>query len=60
MEKVNMEMKFIKNGELQDNKIIKALKDAVNDYEDGAILEVRDLLVEIVHAIDEWEDKYSN
>ena len=49
-------MTFIKHGELQDIKIINALKEAVRDYEDGAISEVRDLLVDIADAIDEWED----
>lgn len=50
-----MEMKFWKNNELDDTAIIKALKQAVKDYEDGAIAEVRDSLVEIVNAIDEFE-----
>ena len=53
-----MEMKFLKHGELQDIEIINALKEAVYDYQDGAIAEVRDLLAEIVNTIDEWEDKY--
>ena len=51
-------MRFLKDGELKDEGIIKALKDAADDYEDGAISEVRDLLVEIVHAIDEWVCNY--
>lgn len=50
-----MEMKFWKNNELNDTAIIKALNQAVKDYEDGAIAEVRDSLVEIVNAIDEFE-----
>lgn len=50
-----MEMKFWKNGELDDAAIIKALNQAVKDYEDGAIVEVRDSLAEIVVAIDEFE-----
>lgn len=50
-----MEMKFWKNNELDDTAIIKALNQAVKDYEDGAIAEVRDSLVEIVNAIDEFE-----
>lgn len=50
-----MEMKFWKNNELDDAAIIKALKQAVKDYEDGAIAEVRDSLAEIVVAIDEFE-----
>lgn len=53
-----MEMKFLKHGELKDKDIIKALKNAADDYEDGMISEVRDLLVEIVHAIDEWVINY--
>lgn len=50
-----MEMKFWKNGELDDVAIIKALNRAVKDYEDGAIAEVRDSLAEIIVAIDEFE-----
>ncbi len=50
-----MEMKFWKNKELDDAAIIKALNQAVKNYEDGAIAEVRDSLVEIVNAIDEFE-----
>lgn len=53
-----MQMKFLKHGELQDIEIINALKKSAYDYENGAILEVRDLLVEIVNAIDDWEDSY--
>lgn len=53
-----MEMKFLKRGELQDNEIVEALKNAADDYEDGCIADVRDLLVEIVNAIDEWEANY--
>ena len=53
-----MESKFYKNGELKDDKIVKALKQAAEDYENGEIAEVRDLLVDIVSAINEWEDNY--
>lgn len=50
-------MKFInKNGELNDNAIAAALRKAADDYEDGEIIEVRDLLAEIVEAIDEFSD----
>ena len=48
-------MKFWKNGELQDEKIVEALRKAVDWYEDGAIAEVKDLLVDIVDAINEFE-----
>ena len=48
-------MKFYKNGELKDQKIIDALNQAVKDYENGCVVEVRDVLAEIVIAIDEFE-----
>lgn len=51
-----MEMRFLKNGELEDQKIMEALHQAANDYENGAIAEARDVLVEIVNAIDEFEN----
>lgn len=54
-----METKFYKNGELKDQKIIKALAQAAKDYEDGAISEVRDTLAEIIEAIDEFDNSYS-
>jgi hypothetical protein len=55
----NMSNKFIEYGRLQDMEIINALKESMYDYEDGAILEVRDVLEEIVKAIDEWDYNYS-
>lgn len=50
-----MANKFFAKGELKDNKIIVALKRAANDYENGEISEVHDLLLEIAAAIEEWE-----
>lgn len=54
-----MDGRFIEYGKLKDIEILNALKEAVYDYEDGAILEVRDVLVDIVKAIDEWNYNYS-
>lgn len=51
-----MELRFFRKGTLKDRDIIAALKQAAIDYEDGAILEVRDTLAEIVEAIDEFDD----
>ncbi len=51
-----MKIRFWKNGELDDEAILKALNQTVKDYEDGAIAEVRDSLAEIVIAIDEFEE----
>ena len=53
-----MTNKFFAKGELKDEKIIAALKRAANDYENGEIAEVHDLLLEIAAAIEEWEDVY--
>lgn len=39
---------------LNDRKIIRSLLKAAEDYENGEIIEVRDLLAEIVYAIDEF------
>lgn len=49
-----MKNRFIKNGELLDEDILKAIHDAYENYSDGAIIEARDTLVEIVNAIDKW------
>ena len=49
-------MIFIKNGELQDKRILTALQTAARDYENGEIIEVRDLLIDIVAAIDEYSE----
>ena len=51
-----MANRFFANGVLKDKKIVAALKQSAKDYEDGEISEVRDLLLEIAAAIDEWED----
>lgn len=53
-----MEMKYYANGELKDEQIIQALKDAAEQYENGEIAEVRDILCEIVNAIDKFEKDY--
>ena len=54
---MGMSDRFFKNGELRDEKIIAALKKARKWYENGAIIEVRDLLLEIVDSIDEFESE---
>lgn len=51
-----MANRFYAKGELKDKKILAALKQAVKDYDDGAIAEVHDVLLEIAAAIEEWED----
>ena len=53
-----MEMRFFKNGQLKDKEIVKALQQAATDYDNGEIAEVRDVLVDIVQAIDEFDAQY--
>lgn len=48
-------MRFLKNGELEDQKIVAALRKAADDYENGEIIEVRDLLWDIVDSIISFE-----
>lgn len=45
-----------KKNELLDNNVIEGLKNAIALYEEGAICECKDLLVDICEAIDEFED----
>lgn len=50
-------MRYIKKGELQDDSIVAALHAAARDYENGEIIEVKDRLLEIVAAIEEFESQ---
>lgn len=50
--------KFYRNGELEDKKIIAALEQAAKDYENGEIAEVKEVLIEIINAITEFEQDY--
>ena len=45
-----------KKNELLDNNVIEGLKNALALYEDDAICECRDILVDISDAISEFED----
>lgn len=50
--------KFYRNGELKDKKIIAALEQAAKDYENGEIVEVKEVLIEIINAIKDFEQDY--
>lgn len=56
-------MRFLKNGELEDKKIQASLRKAADDYENGELIEVRDLLLAIINAIDMYaeieEERYT-
>lgn len=55
-------MRFLEKGELKDKEIVVALRKAAGDYENGEIVEVRNLLAEIIHNIDEfmWGEEIMN
>ncbi len=46
---------FYKHGKLQDKEIVSALRKVADQYENGELIEVRDLLQDIVDSIDEFE-----
>lgn len=48
---------FISKNGLQDDKIVKALRKAANDYENGELSEVQDTLNEIAWAIQEFNNR---
>jgi len=52
---IYMENKFYSKGELKDKKILEVLKKLPEQYENGEIAEVRDIMEEIIFAIDEFE-----
>lgn len=47
-------MRYIKNGDLQDDEIIASIYMAANEYENGEVMEARDRMLEIIAAIDEY------
>lgn len=51
-------MRFFKKGQLEDKKIVAALRQAAEDYDNGEIAEVKDLLIEIINDITEFTDNY--
>lgn len=50
--------RFYKRGQLKDKEIIKALHKAADAYENGEIAEVKDLLIEIINSITDFEMEY--
>lgn len=59
MKKISeMDNKFYSKGELKDKKILEVLKKLPEQYENGEIAEVRDIMEEIIFAIDEFESEY--
>lgn len=50
-------MRFFKKGKLEDKKIEAALRKAADNFANGEIVETRDLLADIVNAIDEFAEQ---
>lgn len=49
-------MKYLKkDGTLEDRNIIEDIRKSADMYENGEIIEARDMLVEIINAIDELQ-----
>lgn len=54
------ELNNLYNGDsLDDNAIVQTIREAADDYEDGAILEAHDKLLAVVDAIAEFNNDYS-
>lgn len=51
--------RFFKKRELQDKDIVAALHKAAEDYENGEIVEVKDVLIEIINAITDFEQEHN-
>lgn len=49
-------MRFFKNDVLDDKSVIEALRQAAEDYENGELIEVRNVLAEIINDIDEFTE----
>lgn len=46
--------KLFENGSLNDEAVLSSIDRARKDYEDGAIIEARDTLLEVVNAVDDF------
>ena len=51
--------KLFENGKLNDKMIKDMLVSAEKCFQDGAIIEARDMLAEIVNAIDDLDREYN-
>ena len=49
---MKIETIFYKNGALRDKEILESINEAYMLYQQGAIIDVRDIMNEIVYAID--------
>ena len=58
MKKISPTYYNLNTGELDDKRILTALDKAYKDYIDGAIIECRNILSEIVYSIDCFSDDY--
>lgn len=52
-------MDLLNGHKLNDQMIIDTLRQAIDNYQNGEIIEVRDTLAELVDAIDKFSKMYS-
>lgn len=51
--------KLFENGALNDELVLSTIDQARRDYENGAIIEARDALLDVINAIDDFDREYN-
>ena len=51
--------KLFENGALNDELVLSTIDQARRDYADGAIIEARDALLDVINAIDDFDMEYN-
>jgi len=51
--------KLFENGALNDELVLSTIDQALRDYGNGAIIEARDALLDVINAIDDFDREYN-
>lgn len=51
--------KLFENGSLNDEVVLSTIDRARRDYGNGAIIEARDALLDVINAIDDFDREYN-
>lgn len=51
--------KLFENGALNDELVLSTIDQARRDYGNGAIIEARDALLDVINAIDDFDREYN-
>lgn len=51
--------KLFENGALNDELVLSTIDQARRDYGNGAIIEARDALLDVINAIDDFDMEYN-